>query len=286
MSSVPSVPDELADDVQKGRCSVFVGAGLSVGAGYPTWDELLHTLIDLGEKKKLIDANKKTELNNMRKLPNKWLMIAQELMDAYEEGPFQTELSAVFDAISASPTDAHKAITEINFSFVVTTNYDQLIENAYFPKFGRIPKIFTHHDKEDFADALWKGDFFILKAHGSLDRKSTVILTEKDYRRLIYSSPGYRALLAAIFTTKTILFLGASLSDPELKLLLGSLHDSFQGKGQTHFALIPNDGFNQTEADHWRKNYNVRCLLYAPSSGHPELPAFLKELGRLSTPRP
>lgn len=278
MTGVPLVPDELREDVAKDRCAVFVGAGLSVGAGYPTWESLLVMLIERGRTKDMIDDQKKDELEAMVGTPGKWLMVAQELMDAYEEGPFHNELSAIFDEVAASPTDAHKTITQIEFSFVVTTNYDQLIENSYFPKFSRIPKIFTHQDKADFADSLWKGEFFILKAHGSLDRKSTIILTEKDYRRVIYSSPGYRALLAAIFTTKTVLFVGASLSDPEIQLLLGSLHDSFQGSGQTHYAFVPNTDFSETEAAHWRKNYNVRCLVYEPSAGHPELVAFLQSL--------
>src|SRR5207248_4676442 len=116
--------------------------------------------------------------------------------------------------------EAHIVLTELPFSFVVTTNYDQLIETAYLPKLKRIPKIFTHQDSSDFADALWKEEFFILKAHGDLQKKSTIVLTEKDYRNVIYSAPGYRALLAAIFTTKTMLFVGASLNDPEIKLLL------------------------------------------------------------------
>ncbi|HEX3557902.1 MAG TPA: SIR2 family protein [Pyrinomonadaceae bacterium] len=277
-SPVPAVPEDLKDAIIKGRCAAFIGAGLSVSAGYPKWESLITILITKAANKGYIDPKKKSELESMTKTASKWLMVAQELTDSYGQAIFHTELVTLFESIGATPTAAHILITEIPFQFVVTTNYDQLIENAYFPKFNRIPKIFTHADVSDFADSLWKQDFFILKAHGDLQKKSSIILTEKDYRTVIYSSNGYRSLLAAIFTTKTILFLGVSLSDPELHLLLTSLHDAFHGSGPYHYALVSKDEFNDTEAALWRKNFNIQCMIYEPSKGHPEVETFLKNL--------
>lgn len=286
MSSVPPAPDELIDALNKKRCAVFIGAGLSVAVGYPTWDQLLSTLIKRADKQGIIDSKKKRELEGMSKTPGKWLMVAQELADSYGEGRFHADLVSIFKAVDPAPSEAHKLITEIPFEFVVTTNYDQLIENAYFPKFNQIPTIFTHADVTDFADSLWKGEFFILKAHGDLTKRSTIILTERDYRKVIFASPGYRALLEAIFTMKTILFLGASLGDPELQLLLRSLHNAFQGTGVYHFALVPSTDFSSTEANHWVNNYKVRCIVYEPSKNHPEVEIFLKNVRDLTTSTP
>lgn len=286
MSSVPPVPPELTEAIINNQCAAFIGAGLSVGAGYPTWGKLLSVLINKANKQRIIDAKKKKEFVTMAKKPSKWLMVAQELADLYGKETFNIEMSGVFEAIGPVPTAAHKLITEIPFEFVVTTNYDQLIESAYIAKFNQIPKIFTHLDVPDFADSLWKREFFILKAHGDVRRRSSIILTEKDYRTIIYSAPGYRALLAAIFTTKTILFLGVSLGDPEIQLLLRSLHDAFQGSGVYHFALVPDTDFSETEAAHWRKNYNVRCLTYKPSKDHPEVVKFLRKLRDLTKGNP
>jgi hypothetical protein len=284
--TVPPVPDDLKDALIKGRCAAFIGAGLSVGAGYPKWEALITTLITRAVSKGYIDAKKRGELEHMTKTASKWLLVAQELTDSYGRATFHTELVTIFEAINAMPTAVHKLVTEIPFKFVVTTNYDQLIENAYFPKFNRIPKIFTHADVSDFADSLWKQDFFILKAHGDLQKKSGIILTENDYRTIIYSSNGYRSLLATIFTTKTILFLGVSLNDPELQMLLSSLHDAFHGSGPYHYALVSSDEFNDTEATLWRKNYNIQCILYKPSTGHPEVETFLNNLKYAATSTP
>lgn len=278
MNPIPEVPKELIDALKNKKCACFIGAGLSIRGGYPTWEILLKKLIERASTQGIIIPGKRHELTVLAKKPNKWLMVAQELHDLFGHGPFQHEIGKIFEETDAHPTNAHELITKIPFEFVVTTNYDQLIENAYFPKLKRIPKIYTHQDTLDFADALWKQEFFILKAHGDLQRKSSIILTEKDYRTIIYSSPGYKALLAAIFTTKTILFLGTSLNDPEIQLLLSSLHDSFHGSGQHHFALVSNKDFSEAEAVHWRRNYNVRCITYTATKDHPELVGFLKSI--------
>jgi hypothetical protein len=286
MNSIPAIPDELKDALMKDRCSIFIGAGLSVAAGYPTWEQLLTTLITKAHTRGYIDDNKRDEFLQMAKTTSKWLMVAQELSDIYTQPGFQTEIALIINSVPTTPTESHKLITQIPFKFALTTNYDKLIENAYFPKFNSIPTIFTYADVADFADSLWKQDFFILKAHGTVDRLSTIILTEKDYRTVIYSSPGYRAILAAVFTTKTILFVGFSLSDPEIQLLLSSLHNAFQGSGVYHYALVPKPEFSATEAAHWRKNYNVECIVYEPSTGHPEVEEFLKNLRDAVSPTP
>src|SRR5712671_1791566 len=179
MNPIPDIPVDLIAAIKTGRCGVFVGAGLSVAAGYPNWDDLLKELIDRASKKSIVSRKKKKELSDLARSPGKWLMVAQELSDLFGQPQFLNELGLIFDATGAAPTEAHKLITEVDFKFVVTTNYDQLIETAYLPILNRIPKIFTHPDTADFADSLWKEEFFILKAHGDLQRKSTVILTEK-----------------------------------------------------------------------------------------------------------
>jgi len=143
---------------------------------------------------------------------------------------------------------------------------------------GKIPRTYTHKDAADFSDALWRDDFFILKAHGDVNRKSSIVLTKKDYREIIYSAPGYKAVMSAIFTTKSILFLGVSLNDPETDMLLSYLHDAFHGSGQYHYSLVPASEGIETIANRWRKDYKVECMTYAASEGHPEVFNFLEEL--------
>jgi hypothetical protein len=75
-----------------------------------------------------------------------------------------------------------------------------------------------------------------------------------------------------------MLFLGVSLDDPETQLLLDFLHDAFHGSGVYHFALVSEDDFNETAANRWRRDFNVNCLRYQASAGHPEVNEFVQML--------
>jgi hypothetical protein len=277
MNTLPDIPDDLVAALKAKRCAAYVGAGFSISAGLPDWISLLQLLVKKAVAMKAVPPSHEADLVAMIQ-KGQLLMAAQELMDGFGHGIFQNELQAIIEKAQARPGVTHNLLTKLPFSFVVTTNYDQLIENAYFPVGNKIPKVFTHQDTADFADALWRQEFFILKAHGDIAKKSSIILTEKDYRSLIYSSPAYRSLLNAIFATKSVFFLGVSLSDPELLLLLRSLHDAFQGNGQYHYALVSKKSFNDAEVTHWRKHYKIQCIVYDPSDGHPEIQGFLEKL--------
>jgi hypothetical protein len=209
--------------------------------------------------------------------PGTLLMVAQELTDRVGRARFLDEIVRVFSDPGKRPTPAHLELPKIAFDLVLTTNYDKLLERSYAAA-GQFPTVYTHTSAADFGEALWRRKFFILKAHGDVDRKSEIVLTERDYRDIIYRSQGYQSALAAIFTTRTVLFVGVSLNDPEARLLLGYLHDAFHGSGAYHYALVPSQQFNQTPTSRWRKDYNVNCIRYTATAGHPEVLEFLRRL--------
>ncbi|NLS97968.1 MAG: hypothetical protein GXX96_38000 [Planctomycetaceae bacterium] len=277
-------PSDLCDSISSGRCALFVGAGLSIGAGMPGWEELLSRLVDKFRSTDDIDADQALELKQMARAGKRPLMVAQEICDRAGRGRFLDEIVKIFGDKSKKPTESHLEMPEIPFSIALTTNYDRLLESAYVVKTRSLPTVYTHANSHDFADAIWRQDFFILKAHGTIEARSDIVLTERDYRDIIFRAPGYQAALLSIFTTKTVFFVGVSLNDPEVTLLLSYLFDAFHGSGVNHFALVPDDTITKTEASRWRKDYKVNCIRYTPTSGHPEILEFLKLLPRKSAP--
>jgi hypothetical protein len=220
------------------------------------------------------------ELRDLTQQDDKLLMVAQELSDRATRASFVDEIVNIFGNPAVKPVQTHAQIPLIPFTFVVTTNYDKLIELAFVKK-GTLPPVYTHKNAGDVADALWRHAFFILKAHGTVDARTDIVITEKDYREIIYRSPGYRAALSAVFTTNTVLFVGMSLTDPETKLLLSYLHDAFHGSGANHYALVRSDQFSETVSSRWGKDYKVNCIRYSPTAGHPEVLKFLRSLARM-----
>jgi len=282
MASI-QIPETVAEAIKNKRCVAFVGAGASQGSGVPGWRQLLQEIIKQALKDKIVKTDEGKELRAALKDPNKFLDVAQHLNDRYGTSQFRTELSKFFENSKLKPSSLHKAIMDVGFRFVVTTNYDKLLEDAFAKKNGRTPRLFRHNDVDDFADALWEDRFFILKAHGDVATRNTMVLTQRDYRELIFTSPGYRHLLASIFTNYLVLFIGASLTDPEINLMLSGLHSAFHGSGKNHFALIEESSIQDFLVERWRKDYNVNVIQYKASKDtHPEVLNFVKRLSKLS----
>src|SRR4051812_46403486 len=78
----PTPPDLLAA-IRDKRCAVYVGAGLSMGAGYPGWGALLGRLIDTATRLKQVTTDHAEELRRLvaKNDGNTFLMVAQELSD-------------------------------------------------------------------------------------------------------------------------------------------------------------------------------------------------------------
>lgn len=274
---VPEVPKSLVEDFRSRRAAIFVGAGLSKAAGLPGWSDLLTDILDRAKQRSFLPSKVvERDLRTLLKDSSKYLSVAQELEELMG-AQFRDELVRALREAKAQPSTAHRILPDLPLSLIVTTNYDKLVEQAYFERGSWLP-VYTYEDADDFVDALWSKERFILKAHGDLDRKKTMVITQKDYRKLVRTEFGYRYVVANVFMSHTVLFLGVSLRDPELALFLGYLQDAFRGSGHEHFALVPKTDFSEVDSRRWRMDFRVRTLRYDPSADHREVVEFLEAL--------
>lgn len=278
------IPVDLVNSFKEKKGGLFIGAGLSQAVGLPNWEGLLSDLITLAEQVSYLPNREFVDsCRELLKQPAKYLILAQELKD-YLQDSFRKYIIEKFSDKCPPPSDDHIALIKYPYQFIVTTNFDTLLENAYVKVHGRQAKVHSFKDSSDIAYDLWNNRSFILKAHGDANKSQQgIIITENDYRQIIFQEKGYQSILQSLFTTKTVLFLGASLSDPELKLLLSFIHSSFHGGGPTHYALISEKEMNNVEAESWRKNFNIQIIPYSPDKGHSELSEFIQIFGELIT---
>jgi hypothetical protein len=273
----PNPPKELLEQIVKGNCVAFIGAGPSQAAGLPGWKQMLTQMIEWGREHgvKLTDC---VDLENGIKA-DKLLTVAEELYERMGKEKFRKFMKELFRRSDLKPTESHLLLPRIPFCAVATLNYDPLIESVYSSQKGILPHTFTHKDVPELSGALRSKEFFVLKAHGTIDRIETIILTHSDYRRLIHTNSAYRQFLKQLFTQKTALFIGFGLTDPDLLLMLNELKADFDGYTGTHYALTDVSEMPEYEQRRFEKDYGIEIIPYHKSApDHPEVRGFLKKL--------
>lgn len=271
------IPQELVEQIARGNGVLFVGAGLSQGAGLPGWPELLRKMMAWAEAHG-VDMRDKVELEGYI-ASNELLLVAEEIRDRLGQDDFRRFMAEVFRKPGLKPTDAHKLLPRIPATAALTSNYDTLLETAYTLVSGAAPHVFTQADYPELSATLRSAEFYVLHVHGTIDRIETVVLGRSDYRQVMHANPAYRQHLANLFGSKTFLFLGFGLTDPDLLLLLDELQTTFKGYTGRHFALMNAQEAPAVKQRRFEKDYSIRIVSYIPSaSDHPEVRTFVADL--------
>ncbi|WP_224361488.1 SIR2 family NAD-dependent protein deacylase [Hyalangium versicolor] len=277
----PKLPGLLVRYIQEKRCVVFVGAGLSAGAGLPTWGALLEMGIDEVVRSLPEGEEHQDELRELVKR-GKLLEVAEFCRDKL--GPaYHQFLTEKVRGDQATLPATHDVLMQLPFSAWVTTNYDKLLERAYSKVLGGYPRTLTHKDTEPLGRLLFEGGRFILKAHGDIDRPDTVVLTSHDYSEIIHANPAFNEAFSGLLLSKALFFVGYSLSDPDFRLLMDRQLTHFKGFVPERFALMMDVG--RVERDVLWRTARIRVISYEKGK-HGQVLQFLEDLKAAVLPQP
>lgn len=276
--TINDIPTEVIDKYLDKKCGFFVGAGLSRSAGYPDWGGLLEGLVAKAEADRSLTTDQAAECRKLAKDPNKFLMLAEEMKDVLGV-EFKTYLEETFANEEFEPKPVHDLLVTLKRNnFIITTNYDLLIERALVNN-KVLPTAYKYYEANAIQRELYLRKFFLLKAHGDAKTAAeNIVLTDRDYRKLLYKEPGYQSVLQSIFTMYSVIFIGCSLQDPELKLLLNYINAAFPEGGIPHYALMSTKATGATERSRWKKDYNMRIIPISPDNDYEDIDTFLKIL--------
>lgn len=129
------------------------------------------------------------------------------------------------------PSPALRALAELDFPLIITTNYDQLLEQA-LRLADKQPRVSIYSPSleatVDFRDPSPQNPV-VFKVHGDVDRAETIVVTDEDYIQFVLrmsNKDPYDPLPLTLkyhLTGWTTLFVGYSLLDYNLRLLFKSL---------------------------------------------------------------
>jgi hypothetical protein len=199
---------QLARDLDHGRCATFIGAGASVGAGLPTWPELINVL------------QKETGLVG-NSTPQRMADYARQVL-----GPrvFNELLRDIFSRVKV-PCIIHDQLVKLHVPVAITTNFDCLLEASMYEQTKTRPIVLTQADTTQW---LYLPDTpattpYVLKIHGCIERTSTVVITEEDYLSFADRHPHVVRGLSEILARRPVLFVGYSLTDWNIASVLWQL---------------------------------------------------------------
>ena len=199
MFSFEEKVNSLVNFVKAGKAALFVGSGASVDAHLPGWDTLEDTL-----RRKLAAKHVNTTELNVLQLADH----AKQTLGA----EYYEILRKAFRNPLAEPGELDELLSSLRpyFKFVVTPNYDKLLETAFRTiRLGIDPPITT---KLEMAQAFARREeFFVYKFNGDIDDEQSIILGGNDY-----ANQDYEVIFDFLRAFK-ILYIGYGLRDPILE---------------------------------------------------------------------
>ena len=152
--------NDYVKDLRSGNASVFVGAGISRGAGYVDWKGLLK---DIAEALHL-DIDKEYDL----------LSIAQYHVNANGRARINKKILDEFTEENEE-TENHRILARLPFRTMWTTNYDNLIEDTC-NKYNKV--VDDKYCVKQLFQNKPKSDLILYKMHGDIDFPADAILTK------------------------------------------------------------------------------------------------------------
>lgn len=251
--------DLIVKRIQQGRCVPFLGAGVNVSAddydGLPLGPVVARRIAEtltgtsLAPFKELSEVKDNDALAAVRDLVRHGLEDLPRVSFLYQRAydyPDLLELLVEELDRACEPSPLLRTLAPLPFKLIITTNYDRLMERALAEAGREFITIvqpadgFDEFSRAEVEDQLAdRGDKLVLyKIHGSFEesgddagnRLSRVVVTEEDYIEFlaIARTPdaGVPELVISELAGSTLLFLGYSLEDWDLRTLFKGLVES------------------------------------------------------------
>jgi hypothetical protein len=223
MTSSYPFPQELITAFATGNAGLFIGAGLSTGAGLPGWDTLMQELVQ--------------EIEGCPERAS-YLDIAQYYALAYGRPRLVARLRRQLDTLTLAPTAGHAVVARLPVRLIFTTNYDDLLEQALDAAGRRYRLVMQDPALGDWPDD--PGETVIVKLHGDLGRPDSIIITAEDYECYIRDHAALLRLLAGALQSHILLFLGYSATDLNVRQLLTTVRKAGDAPRRYGYTVVFN----------------------------------------------
>ena len=202
----------LAEELEKGKLVVFVGAGVSKNSGLPEWKELIK---DYAEYRGIKEFTSK-----------EYLTIPEEVFERYGSLKYYEIAEKRFSG-KYFPNSIHRILKKMNLTYIITTNYDTLIEDE-------IKNLQIVSKDEDLP--YTNSNRLLIKMHGDFENKN-IVLKKSDYDNYEKNFQLISTLVKGLFTTNTVLFIGYSYSDTNVQQIMNWIKEILKEETRKAFLV-------------------------------------------------
>lgn len=254
----PSIQDTLNDQIASlrqshsdGSLTLVCGAGISIGANIPSWDSLLDRLLDaMAQKLTKTTTDEKIDNQGLGQLKsNSSLIIGRYLKNVLDDD-FLPELRDALYREASNTSELIDSIVEMSrpkrstkpLDSIITFNFDDLLEKNLKKNKIEHKGIYTEgfRNKPDEIPIYHVHGF--LPSSGRINEKMNIVFSEDAYHDQFTDPFSWSNLIQlSKFSQNTCLFVGLSLSDPNLRRLLDVAYRKDPAKGTRHFMIQKRD---------------------------------------------
>lgn len=237
---------KLCDIVAKNNLVCLTGAGVSKGLKLkndnpaPDWKDLLLAIQNSVKSKLEIDEKKDLKELLSSDATGEQLIEAASILCKANEKKFMKALASSVDLKENETSETHKALLKLQPKGILTYNYDEAHENAIkLDSKIDLWNILLPSDDKNIIKLLQNNlnETFLLKMHGTIQDKQSMILTRESYRDLFVKYPFYKSFVQQIFTNYNLLIIGFGFSDPDFEMLLQNIFSTFGSPIQEHIVI-------------------------------------------------
>ena len=272
----------LASCIRKEQPLAFVGAGTSARLKYPTWTALIDGMAKAVHKKWGAGTTSLARHDDL-------LWRADEYRTLLDVGDYEAFLRTTFPKCKSSRDAAVTDLVRLPFRHVLTTNYDDVLEQTHFETFGQPAHPLDWSDEGALRDFIWQvgdrvanqaSDRRYLHIHGSIEDPKSIVLTDRDYTERYLGSDATARKLFAIFATQRLVFVGFGLSDPDFMEILRIVKHTMGPGEARHFAIVPVAPTDDVLFIRRRleKKFGITPVFYEESVDHAGLAKVLREV--------
>ncbi|MDL5514592.1 SIR2 family protein [Arenibacter sp. M-2] len=218
--------ERIFELIRKEEVVLFVGAGMSMYAGYPSGAVLSKIFYNN------LSKDQKSDIEFTADLPR----LANDIY--YLNGGNKNYLFQILkrefqrDPIS---TETHKLLAKIpHFKTIITTNYDTLIES-----FNKNVEVIRRSKDYPLANSKKQ---LLFKIHGDLSDPERIILTNSDYNNYFSSAQEDTVFWNAVkdkLASNHVLFIGYSMEDSNIQVMLDKIVKQLGENRKEMFFIAP-----------------------------------------------